>query len=262
MKALFVLISIISTSFISQQIQPIETVNITTPTGVSIDQTGNIYFATFNGIIVKYDPLLAEKSVFSPSNPNTATLLEAWQGLRIFSFHRDVQQFRLINRNLSLHEDYGFPPELIGFAEVAFPASDNNVWVVDQQDLRLKKYDVISKRITVQTALNMILDSENYTILHAREYQNKLFISTKSNGILIFDNLGNFLKTYQYQNVSSFNFLGDELYFIDGNSLVKLNLYQDGESKSELPNSEKWKFALINGDHMYLFSDSQLALYK
>jgi hypothetical protein len=249
------------TSF-SQNLQLVDSVQIKEPTEVSIDQSGNIYFATYNGDIIKYNPTLKEKSVFSPSNPNTTTILEAWQGLRIFSFHRDLQQYRLINRNLSLHEDYSFPTGLVEYAEIAAPSYDNNIWVIDQIDFSLKKYDIFSKQIQSRTALNLLLNSDNYEILHCKEYQNKLFVSTRNYGILIFDNFGNYLKTYQNKGVSFFNFWDDAIYFIEGNSLVKLNLYSEEIVFTELPNQINWLFALVYADQTYLFSKDQISLYK
>lgn len=246
----------------SQNLQLIESVNIDEPTEVSVDRAGNIYFSTYKGDIVSYSPLLKERAIFSPSNPSSTTILEAWQGLRIFSFHRDLQQYRLINRNLSLNEDYSFPPDLIGFAEMATPSYDNNIWVIDQIDFSLKKYDIFSKQIKSRTSLDFIFDPDNYEILHCKEYQNKLFVSAKNYGILIFDIFGNYLKTYQNQGVSFFNFWDDMIYYMEGNTLVKLNLYSDEILRIELPNKENWLFVLVYEDRTYLFSENQLSVYK
>lgn len=246
----------------SQNLQFIGSVEIEEPTEVSVDRAGNIYFSTYNGDIIKYDPLLKERAIFSPANPGTTTILEAWQGLRIFSFHRDLQQYRLINRNLSLNEDYSFPTGLIGFAEMATPSYDNNIWVIDQIDFNLKKYDIFSKRIKSRTSLDFIFDPDNYEILHCKEYQNKLFVSTRKYGILIFDNFGIYLKTYQNQGVSFFNFWDDMIYFIEVNVLVKLNLYSEEIEYTELPNQENWLFGLVYEDLTYLFSNNKLSVYK
>lgn len=246
----------------SQNIQLIGSVEIKEPTEVSIDRAGNIYFATFNGDIIKYTPLLKEKFIFSPFNPNTTTILEAWQGLRIFSFHRDLQQYRLINRNLSLNEDYSFPTDVIGFAEIATPSYDNNIWVIDQIDFSLKKYDIFSKRVSSRTPLDQVLNPDNYEFLHCKEYQNRLFVSTRNYGILIFDNFGNYIKTYQNKGISFFNFWKDTIYFLEGNTLVKLNLYNEEAVNYELPSQMKWLFVLVFEDRTYLFSKDKLLVYK
>ena len=246
----------------SQNFEWIKSIEVNEPTQVSLDRAGNIYFSTFNGDIIKYSPNLNERIIFSPSNPNTTTILEAWQGLRVFSFHRDLQQYRLINRNLSLNEDYSFPTNLIGFAEIATSSYDNNVWVIDQIDFSLKKYDIFSKRVRSRTPLDLVINPDNYELLHCKEYQNRLFVSTRNYGIMIFDNFGNYIKTYQKKGITFFNFWEDTIYFLEGNVLVKLNLYNEETVHSELPSSENWLFALVYEERTYLFSKNQLSLYK
>lgn len=263
MKYLFIfLLSFYSITAASQNFRLVQSVDIETPTEVSIDRAGNIYYSTFNGDIIRYDPLLKTKMIFSPDNPAITTILEAWQGLRIFTFHRDLQSYRLINRNLSLHEDYSFPQDKIGFVEMATPSFDNNLWLIDQTDLSLIKYHITLSSISSRIPLNQLLDPNNYEIFFCKEYQNRLFISTKNYGILILDNFGNYLKKYQFPEISSFNFWRDIMYFIDENKLIKLHLYRDEVTSSQLPKVHVWLFALVFENRTYLFSENQLFLYE
>ena len=245
-----------------QNFQLIKSKSIDEPTEVSLDRAGNIYFATFQGDIIRLDAQLENKLVFSPINPNTVTILEAWQGLRIFSFHRDRQIYRLINRNLSLDEEYKLPPDFVNFAELATPSFDNNIWIIDQVDFSLVKYNITLNQLMSRTPLDQLLDPDNYEILFCKEYQNRLFVSTRNNGILIFDNFGSYIKTFQYKGISFFNFWKDDLYFLKNNELVRINLYNEKMTTHPLPHTDEWEFILIYEHQMYLFSKNQLAIYK
>ena len=247
---------------IGQELTLVKSLKIDQPTEVSLDRSGNIYYATFHGDIIRLDPQLENELIFSPINPNTTTILEAWQGLRIFSFHKDLQQYRLINRNLSLHEDYEFPRFLVGFAEVATTTYDNNVWLFDQADFSLKKYGITTNTLLSRTPLDQLLDPDNYEILFCKEYQNRLFLSTRERGILIFDNFGNYIKTYSYKGITFFNFTGDSMYFLKEGQLVTINLYNEQITSEELPDQSDWKFVLNYENKTYLFSNEQIALYK
>ena len=251
-----------STHWVLAQFELVTETKISAPTEVSTDRAGNIYLATFDGDIIKYDPDLTTNQVFSPPSPTTTNILEAWQGLRIFTFHKELQLYRLINRNLSLHEDYSFPPDRIGFAEIATPTFDNNVWVIDQTDFSLKKLNIIQKRVMSVTPLDLILNQADYEMLHFKEYQNRLFLSTRNMGIHIFDNLGNYMKNYEYAGIEYFNFYGDEVYFLYDNQLLTINLYSEETKSRALPAGNKWHFAIIYEDLTYLFSSNTLALYK
>ena len=245
-----------------QELTLVKSLNIEEPTEVSLDRGGNIYYATFHGDIIRLDPQLENELIFSPINPNTTTILEAWQGLRIFSFHKDLQQYRLINRNLSLHEDYEFPRSFVGFAEVATTSYDNNVWLFDQTDFSLKKYGITNNTLLSRTPLEQLLDPDNYEILFCKEYQNRLFLSTRERGILIFDNFGNFIKTFDYKGITFFNFRDDSMYFLRAQELVTINLYDEQITSEPLPAQSEWLFVLIYENRTYLFSQDHVALYK
>lgn len=240
----------------------VKSIKIPTPTTVSIDRKGNIYLATFNGDIIRYNSQLANEEIFSPQDPNVTDILEAWQGLRIFTFHRELQEFRLINRNLSLNENYNFPLDMIGFAELATPTFDNNVWVIDQTDFSLKKYNITSKSLENTTPLGLILNPADYELLHAREYQNRLFVSTKNQGILIFDNFGNFIESYNDKGIDYFNFWGDAIYFIKNKELRLIDLYSQDTKRIDLPKiDEPIRFVLKFNEKLYFFTQSRLYLY-
>ncbi|NJN25459.1 MAG: hypothetical protein HC819_05570 [Cyclobacteriaceae bacterium] len=162
---------------------------------------------------------------------------------------------------MSLHEDYHFYADEIGFAEIATSSFDNNVWLIDQRDFSLKKYNIDSKRITSTTPLDLLLSNQSHQLLYCLEYQNRLFISTKDAGILIFDTLGNYLKTYPVSNAVHFDFWQDEIYYLDGDLLMRRNLYSDAVVARTLPHGN-WKFAIINHDLLYLFTDKNIFLYK
>jgi hypothetical protein len=225
---------------------------------VSIDRAGNLYYATIDGDVVKMNDQLEEQLVFSPSTPTTTDILEAWQGLRIFTFHKELQIYRLINRNLSLGDDYTFPSELVQFAEIATPSFDNNIWVINQTDFSLKKYDIHTQRLQSITYLDLLLDQDDYELLHCREYQNRLFVSTRSKGILIFDNFGNYIKTFEYNAIGNFSFWDNELYFLDQGNLVKIDLYEEKQTVLPLPPDQSWESVLIFDQTAYLFSKNSL----
>ncbi len=240
----------------------INSLEIDQPTEVSIDRRGNIYFATYDGDIIQLNSQLEQQMVFSPPNPNATQILDAWQGLRIFTFHRDLQQFRLINRNLSLHEDYVFPLEKIGFVEIATTSFDNNIWLVDQTDFSLKKYLIHNQEISSNTPLQLLLNPNDYELLHAQEYQNRVFISTRKAGILIFDNFGNFIRVFDYPGIAHFGFWKDNIYFLQDGKIVQINLYNDEIKSIELPHDAHWEFALMYDGLLYLFSKKSINLYQ
>lgn len=258
---LIILFSIFSYLLQAQTFTLTKSLEIDQVTEVSKDRKGNIYYATFDGDIIRLSDSLSNEEIFSPPNPNATQILDAWQGLRIFTFNRDLQQYRLINRNLSLHEDYTFPIDQIGFVELATSSYDNNVWLIDQTDFSLKKFRIHNNEIQSNTPLNLLLNPDDYEILHCREYQNRVFISSKNVGILIFDNFGNYIRTFNYQGIAHFGFWDDKIYFLKDQQLYQINLYNDQIGIIQLPSEKRWEFVLMNEHSLFLFSDHSISLY-
>ena len=69
----------------------------------------------------------------------------------------------------------------------------------------------------------IIGDAEAFTAM--REYQNYVFLLDPSRGIFIFNSLGRHIKTLDVPGVQSFNFLGEDLYYLRNDSLEFFNLF-------------------------------------
>ena len=72
-------------------------------------------------------------------------------------------------------------------------SNDGNIWLFDQSDFSIKKYNPTLKEVIFYTPLNNFIQSEE-EIYFMREYQNKLFIASENNGVLMFDNMGSYIK--------------------------------------------------------------------
>jgi len=246
----------------AQSLLLIDSLTVDSPTSVSMDRAGFLYFADQRGVLNKYDPNGHKILDFSPPRPAKITLLEAWQGLRIFLFYQDLQEYSFLNRFLVQQGEFTFNPEITGFVELATPSFDNNIWIIDQTDFSLKKYDIVQKGLQSKTAFDLLLDPDNYDILHMKEHQNKLYISDLNSGILVFDNLGGYLNSIARPGIDFFNFWENEVYFIIENRLEIIDLYDKTVESIRLPQHRQWRFVLMYEDLIYLFADSQLAKYQ
>lgn len=259
--AAFILLIFRTASLHAQGLQLIGCTPIPEPTAVSVDNAGYLYLADRAGRVIRYDRGGKEQLIYSPYRPAQISGLDAWQGLRIFCFFRDLQEYAFLNRFLVSPGNYSFGSHF-GFVEAAALSFDNLIWAFDQGDFSLKKYDVQLQQVQTQTPLNLLLDPGNYEISLIREYQNRVYLADKRSGILVFDNIGNFLRTLPLPDVEYFNFIDDQLYFIQGDQLIRIALYGPERQEIALPADAEWKFALIANGNYYLFSVGQLCLYK
>lgn len=225
----------------AQQIQPL----LTGVDHISVSRQGNIFAALSKGDVLMLDSSGKIVQRFSPRKPARIHLLEAWNGLRILAFSRDFQSYFLLDRFLlsdgpvSLENDNG------GYIRLLAPSQDGNLWVFDEATFQLKKINPANGNTIFSTPLDLVLSGKPHELSFMREYQNQLYIADKLGQILVFDQTGTFRKKLPLENCSWFGFEGEELYAIQGDSLVYFHPFLLSMRKKSLPEELKSASELI-----------------
>ena len=237
-------------------------VSISGPQAASNDIYNHIYVADKQGNITQYNAMGDSLLRYAPNQPATLHILEAWKGLKVLLFYKDLQSYTWLNRFLVETQNKVLHNEHIGFARLLTYAADGNLWIFDDQDFALKKYQPEQNKVLIATPCDLLFSSKNYQLTFIREYQNQVFLVDKNIGIFIFDNFGNFKKKWDIRSVSFVTFLGDYATYLQGNTLHLQNLYKEHSLKIILPIEHHYKdFFLITATHIYLFTDSSMLIY-
>ncbi|MBC7451529.1 MAG: hypothetical protein H7259_08590, partial [Cytophagales bacterium] len=164
---------------------------------------------------------------------------------------------RFLNQSQALN----FNNQNIGFARIATPSLDQNVWLVDDQDFNLKKYNNTYFTIDINTPLDLIVDPEQYDMNFMREYQNLLFINDANSGVLIFDNMGNYKTRLPVKGLTYISFFGDNLVYIKDGSLYMINIYTYKEKVYTRDEFKNVTNAVITDKRLYFISKDTLFIY-
>ncbi|CAN5127374.1 hypothetical protein BH23BAC1_BH23BAC1_29890 [soil metagenome] len=244
-----------------QNLQLVTTIPIPKPEKVSIDRFNNIYIAETKGNIHQFNSSGKLLQTFSHNKPGKISHLEAWQAVTIFVFYQDFQQILFLDRFLTPSPNISLNDLQDGFIRLATISNDQNLWLIDESDLSLKKYNLKQNNFTIISPLNLQLNSKRMDLNFIREYQNHLFINDRLNGIHIFDILGNYLRSIPEKDLEYFNFLKDEMYFLRNNNLHFLNIYNQKERTLATPEQNPIKFILASEKQVFLITDSALKIY-
>ena len=244
----------------AQDLQLIDSIRFGPITQASIDRQGHIYLANEAGEINKYDMDGKLMVTYSPTKPATITLLEAWQGIRVFVYYNDFQEYLLLDRFLTPTPPIKLASEL-AFAKLTTLAADDKIWVIDEAGYSLKKWDAVQRRVFIETPFSFLSQFPVLEVNYLREYQNLLFINDIQSGVLVFDNLGNYLKTMVHKNLTYFNFSGDQMYFLDNQHLQLVNVYNGELQEISLPTKDKFNQALLTKNRLILIADHYFKIY-
>ncbi len=233
------------------------------PTRLSVDRKGFVFLGYVDGDIQKYDPSgTLTQYVFSPDQPSELTLLEAWGTISIVAYRVDYQEAILLDRFLVERSRQRFDPDQVAFGRLATLSSDNGLWVFDDIALALKKVDMNYGELTVNSPLDLVLDPTKLAPTFLREYQNRVYLIDSLQGILVFDNLGNYLRTLPLSGISQVGFQGEWIYYLQAGNLEFLHLYTYDRVTQSLPPSEsKWRGISLTSEGTYLLGDKTLKRY-
>ena len=261
-KLLFLVIFLYSCVALAQRTIPIDDplfeISIENLDLISLDTKDQIFASKTNGDIYLFSASGKQLNVFSPSRQGRLSHIEAAKTVNIFTFSRDLQEYRILDRFLSsLHEE-DFSRSTVNLARVATLGNNNVIWVYDESDFSLKSLDYLRNIVLQSQPLNLILPIENFEVLEIREFKNRLFMHVKDYGYLIFDNQGNLIQRVDSNSNQRICFYNEHLLWIENQSLMAYSL-----SKLQLENlatisATNIDYIQIGREQLYLVSPGKI----
>ncbi|HSI90933.1 MAG TPA: hypothetical protein VK927_07430 [Adhaeribacter sp.] len=236
-------------------------VDVAQPAAFSIDRLSNIYLSDRKNNLYQFNGAGQLINTYSPPRTGRIGSIEAWNAMKVMLFYDDQQQITLLDRFMHNIATIRLRDITNGLIKVATTSADEKLWLFNESEFSLLKYDPRIAEVSSTTPLNLTINRKQSDIQFIREYQNMVYLVDKSTGIYVFDNLGNYKKTIPFPGLSYVGFRDDEMYFLTGNELHFFNLYNFKERVLEVPVAPNYKQALVGESMIYLLSDSGLDLY-
>jgi hypothetical protein len=246
----------------AQTIKLKQHLDLSQPAALSIDRLDNIYLTDRKNNVFKFDGGGQLLNTFSPPRTGNVANIEAWNGMKTLLFYDDRQQVTLLDRflnNIATINLRDISKE--GLIKTATTAADDRLWLFNETEFSLLKYDPRTAEVVSTTPLNLTINRNKSDIRYLREYQNMVYLVDKTTGIYVFDNLGNYKKTLPFPDLQYVGFRGDELFFLAGSQLRFFNLYSFKERSFDLPAGPVYRQALVGEQLIYLLSDNGLDLF-
>jgi hypothetical protein len=199
---------------------------------ITVDRLGNFFLVTHKGKIKKYD---ATGKLVASVSKTTPTLIEPWYHPSIFVYSRKSQTYSMYGRNFEDRKDYTIEPALAIEPTLVCPTHDNKLWILDKADWSLKKVNPLTNEVIQEFTLDTSLVKATTDFIYLREYLNLIFLVDKNSGILILNHLGKVIEPIAIQNPGQVYFYGDELYYLENNTLKFFNLLTEQRHEVKLP---------------------------
>jgi len=150
-------------------------------------------------------------------------------------FYSEYQTAVVLDRSLS--ELYRFKLSDLNFTQIDALAlsSDNMLWLYDPNQFKLIKFESNGSVNLESPDLTMILEN-SFFAKSLREAEFKVFANDPENGMLIFDNFGNFIQKLSITGIDYFQVTGNFLNWIDAEKKlhrIHLKTYREQVSPLE-----------------------------
>jgi hypothetical protein len=222
-------------------------------TAVYIDRAGDVYVKSDQGQIQKFSEDGILKNLYK-TNP-APTLFDPRDGSRLFAFYRESRSYDYLTPSFNTSSSNIIDSAFVIEPWLVCTSGDANLWLIEGVDGSLKKINPKSGEIEVEVKLPLNVRD----ITSMREYQGFVFMLVKGTGIVIFNGMGKIIRTIEEKGISSFNFLGEELYYkVEGN-LSFFDLFSTETRIVKLP--APCELAVASDQYLYLINGKVVDIY-
>ncbi len=223
---------------------------------VSVDRPGELYLILHSGTIEKYSvdgALLA-----STTNASLPTLFDPRDGARLFTYTKQTQSYQFLSPLLEevsstkINQAFAVAPYL------ACTFGDQGLVILDSADWSVKRVNLRTSIVNMEASLQSFI-SDKAKITFMREYQNFIFLLDQNKGILVLNSIGKLIKTIEVKNLSSFNFIGEELYYLQNGQLNFIDLFTAETRFITLP--EPCDVALLTDERLFLIYKKRVSVF-
>lgn len=172
---------------------------------------------TFDGRVIAEFQIAGDEKI---------SAVDASNPFKILVFDENNQTIFLLDNKLKVAENKIFLSEFdILNAKDCCWGTDNTIWVYDDARKSLVNFSKNGKINKESTPISLLVANEEVDILQLLYKEGMLICSLKNDGILIFDNLGVFVKKIPIQITSNLYMLDNDTFlYLQNRDLFKYNL--------------------------------------
>ncbi len=223
----------------------------------AVDRPGDFYVVTKAGQIQKFDKDGKLLVLYKATQP--PTLFDPRDGARLFVYYRDYQHYEFFNPSFEITGSYKIDSSFAIQPWLMCPSGDHKLWLLDKADQSLKKINVRESEVELEVAVDPDFTGNSGSFKTMREYQGFVFLLNPARGIFIFNSLGKHIRTVEVQGIRNFNFLGEDLYYLNGDKLEFFNLFTT--DKRQLPVNAGTTDVLLTDERMILITPLRIDIF-
>lgn len=228
---------------------------------LSTDALGNIYVIT-EGSLQKYSGNGSLLFTYTSLSDGPASSIDTYDPLKLLVFNAGFSMIKLLDNTLSLRKD---PVQLseTGYSNASLVCTsyESGFWIFDPVSNNLIRFDNNMQISQISGNINDLTFAACSPV-YMLESDNTLYVSDPTQGILLFDRYGAYLKTIPIKNIKTFQIFGKLLLYSDEKFMKAFDLKTHEEFSMALPIMENIISARVENRMLVVLTSKKLCIYN
>lgn len=232
-------------------------------TDFAIDNLDNLYFVTNTDGLKKFNAAGDSVAVYNDVKRfGKIYSIDVSNPLKVLLFYKDFASVVILDRLLAQQAVIDLRRHRMGQVSAVGSSYDNNIWVFDALESKLKKLDetgrVLQETVDFRQLFNTsvqpekIIDQDGWVYLYDSNY-----------GVYIFDHYGSFQKKYPLPKWASVQVLNKRFVGVTDNSLTFFNTSTLLQQQYQFPSSfGSFNRYLIGNAKLFALGKDSLSVYE
>ncbi len=231
----FLLILVICNSSTAQNytFKPLKTV-AKTVRWMEVDKMRHLYLIEDDHSLLKYSPEGELLYQFNENALGEISYLDVSNPFRILVYYDEYATIIFLDRTLSETRRHDLSDLDIPQVQAIGTASDNNIWLFDNNTYTLKKVDSQNEVVAESSDLNLML-SEDLNPSSLVEFDVRVYLNSPNIGVLVFDVFGNYIKTIDIPELDYFQLYEGQLFYVEDKTFKTYHLLSFQTEEIKLP---------------------------
>lgn len=219
---------------------------------MEVDKMKHLYLIENDHTVLKYSPDGELLYQFNENGLGQISYIDISNPFRILLYFDDYATVIFLDRTLSEIQRHDLSELDIPQVQALGTASDNNIWVFDNNSYTLKKVDSQNQVVVESTDLSLLL-SEALDPNRLLEVETRVYLNSPNLGILVFDVFGNYIKTINIPKLDYFQLYEGQIFYVEDKKFKTYHLLSFQTKEIKLPVIEdNLEQLCIAQEHLYI----------
>ena len=229
----------------------------------NVDNLDNIYLINTTNQLKKIHSNGDSAGVFNDvKRYGTVSSIDVTNPLKILLYYKGFATVVVLDRFLNIRNTINFRKKNIFSVQSITTSYDNNIWLFDEQDYKLKKISEDGTLLQESTDFRMLFDSVPSPI-QLTDKENFVYLYDPEKGFYVFDYYGSFKNRLPFSNWTNVAVSEKNMYGFSNNKLYSYELNSFTLKEYTLPSlfGKYTAIKAINGN-VYLLKDDGIYIYQ